>query len=52
MEEVGFTARPIATRTVDFGPVMTSYAERLEAAGLLEPGRREEELVVIRVDRS
>lgn len=52
MKEVGFTARPIATRTVDFGPVMTSYAERLEAAGLLEPGRREEELVVIRVDRS
>jgi release factor glutamine methyltransferase len=30
---------------------MTSYAGRLEAAGLLEPGRREEELVVIRVDR-
>ncbi|KZO58720.1 HemK2/MTQ2 family protein methyltransferase [Dietzia cinnamea] len=52
MKEVGFTARPIATRTVDFGPVMASYAERLEAAGLLEPGRREEELVVIRVDRS
>lgn len=52
MKEVGFTARPIATRTVDFGPVMTSYAERLEAAGLLEPGRREEELVVIRIDRS
>lgn len=52
MEQFGFTARVVATRTVDFGPVMTSYAERLEAAGLLEPGRREEELVVIRVDRS
>lgn len=52
LEQAGFTARPIATRTVDFGPVMTSYAGRLEAAGLLEPGRREEELVVIRVDRS
>lgn len=52
LEQAGFIARPIATRTVDFGPVMTSYAGRLEAAGLLEPGRREEELVVIRVDRS
>lgn len=52
LRESGFTARPFATRTVDFGPVMTSYAPRLEAAGLLEPGRREEELVVIRVDRS
>ncbi|MFI8695762.1 HemK2/MTQ2 family protein methyltransferase [Dietzia maris] len=51
LEQSGFTARAVATRVVDFGPVMTSYAERLEAAGLLEPGRREEELVVIRVDR-
>lgn len=47
----GFAAGIVATQTVDFGPVMTAYAPRLEAAGLLEPGRREEELVVIRVDR-
>ena len=47
----GFTAGIVATRTVDFGPVMTAYAPRLEAAGLLEPGRRDEELVVVRVDR-
>ncbi|KAA0918383.1 HemK2/MTQ2 family protein methyltransferase [Dietzia sp. ANT_WB102] len=52
LEESGFTAREVAARIVAFGPVMTSYAERLEAAGLLEPGRREEELVVIRGDRS
>lgn len=51
LTEGGFTARRVAGRTVPFGPVMTSYAARLEAAGLLEPGRREEELVVIRVDR-
>lgn len=47
----GFAAGIVATRTVDFGPVMTAYAPRLEAAGLLEPGRRDEDLVVIRVDR-
>lgn len=47
----GLVARPVATRIVDFGPVMTDYAGRLEAAGLLEPGRRTEELVVIRADR-
>lgn len=47
----GFTARVVASRTVEFGPVMNSYAERLEAAGLLEPGRRVEDLVVIRADR-
>ena len=52
MQQFGFEARAVATRTVDFGPVMTAYAERLEAAGLLEPVRRVEELVVIRVDRS
>ena len=41
----------VAGRAVEFGPVMTAYAGRLEAAGLLEPGRRVENLVVIRVDR-
>ncbi|MCT1515817.1 HemK2/MTQ2 family protein methyltransferase [Dietzia cercidiphylli] len=48
---VGFDARQVASRVVEFGPVMLAYAERLEAAGLLEPGRRVEELVVVRVDR-
>lgn len=48
---VGFEARQVASRVVEFGPVMLAYAERLEAAGLLEPGRRVEELVVVRVDR-
>ncbi|MFN3338119.1 MAG: HemK2/MTQ2 family protein methyltransferase [Dietzia sp.] len=49
--QVGFEARQVASRVVEFGPVMLAYAERLEAAGLLEPGRRVEELVVVRVDR-
>ncbi|MDZ4235777.1 MAG: HemK2/MTQ2 family protein methyltransferase [Dietzia sp.] len=48
---VGFDARQVASRVVEFGPVMLEYAGRLEAAGLLEPGRRVEELVVVRVDR-
>lgn len=51
MRRWGFEAEVVATRTVEFGPVMTAYAGRLEAAGLLEPGRRVEDLVVIRVDR-
>lgn len=51
LDRSGFDARRLTSRVVDFGPVMTSYAPRLEAAGLLEPGRRTEELVVIRVDR-
>lgn len=52
LTRAGLDARIVAGRTVEFGPVMTAYAERLEAAGLLEPGRRTENLVVIRVDRS
>lgn len=50
-EHAGFESRQVAARVVGFGPVMHAYADRLEAAGLLEPGRRTEELVVIRVDR-
>lgn len=50
LTDAGLSARPVATRTVDFGPVMHDYAERLEATGVLEPGRRREDLVVIRAD--
>lgn len=51
LQRAGFDAREVASQVVEFGPVMHGYAERLEAAGLLEPGRRTEQLVVIRVDR-
>lgn len=51
LTRAGLDARIVAGRAVEFGPVMTAYAGRLEAAGLLEPGRRVENLVVIRVDR-
>ncbi|MCJ0890904.1 HemK2/MTQ2 family protein methyltransferase [Rhodococcus sp. ARC_M5] len=47
----GFGVSDAACRTIDFGPVMMSRAEWLEARGLLEPGRRTEELVVLRGDK-
>ncbi|MEV6878964.1 methyltransferase [Amycolatopsis sp. NPDC051128] len=36
---------------IPFGPVLSGRTEFLEAAGLIEPGRRWEELVVLRADR-
>ncbi|MBX5332434.1 methyltransferase [Rhodococcus fascians] len=47
----GFGASEAACRTIDFGPVMTARAEWLEAKGVLESGRRTEELVVLRGDK-
>ncbi|AZG47586.1 methyltransferase [Gordonia insulae] len=44
-------AAVVQRRSIPFGPVMTARAEWLEQIGLLEPGRRSEELVVIRADR-
>lgn len=43
-------AAVIAREIIPFGPVMRSRAEWLESAGLIEPGQRHEELVVIRAD--
>jgi release factor glutamine methyltransferase len=40
-----------ARRMEPFGPVMLARAERLRACGLIGPGQRHEELVVIRADR-
>ena len=51
LKRCGFEVGVVASRTIPFGPVLTDYAERLEATGRLEPGRRTEELVVIRADR-
>ncbi|MFD8595307.1 HemK2/MTQ2 family protein methyltransferase [Kitasatospora sp. NPDC059646] len=42
--QVGVAAR----KTQEFGPVMTSRADWFERAGLIEPGVRAEELVVVR----
>lgn len=51
LTDSGFVAHTAARQTIDFGPVMTARADELEAAGRLEPGRRTEELVVIRAHR-
>ena len=44
-------AEVVAYQWIPFGPVLTSRAEWLEETGRLEPGRREEELLVIRADK-
>ena len=36
---------------IPFGPVLSGRTEYLEASGLIEPGQRMEELVVLRADR-
>jgi len=47
----GLDAEVIAYQWIPFGPVLSSRAHWLEATGRLEPGRREEELLVIRADK-
>ena len=49
--DAGLQAEVLARRTVAFGPVMRARAAMLEARGLVEPGQREEQLVVIGVRR-
>nr|WP_082964816.1 HemK2/MTQ2 family protein methyltransferase [Mycobacterium sp. ACS1612] len=47
----GLDAEIIAWQWIPFGPVLSSRAEWLEETGRLQPGRREEELLVIRADK-
>jgi release factor glutamine methyltransferase len=47
----GLDAEVIAWQWIPFGPVLLSRAQWLEETGRLEPGRREEELLVIRADK-
>jgi release factor glutamine methyltransferase len=47
LARVGLVPTVLATATVPFGPVMHARAALLEARGLIEPGQREEELVVV-----
>ncbi|ORB18603.1 methylase, partial [Mycolicibacterium moriokaense] len=51
LAEAGLDAEIVAYQWIPFGPVLTSRAAWLEETGRLEPGRREEELVVIRAER-
>ncbi len=52
LASAGMDAEVVAYQWIPFGPVMTSRASWLEDTGRLEPGRREEELVVIRADKA
>jgi release factor glutamine methyltransferase len=47
MAEVGLDARVIARAVLPFGPVMRARAALLEARGLITPGQRIEEIVVV-----
>jgi release factor glutamine methyltransferase len=51
LSSAGLDAEVIAWQWIPFGPVLTSRAEWLEEIGRLDPGRREEELLVIRADK-
>jgi release factor glutamine methyltransferase len=48
MSAVGLEPDVILRRRGALGPLMRARVEHLEAQGLLAPGRREEEVVVIR----
>jgi release factor glutamine methyltransferase len=52
LASVGLDAGIIARQWIPFGPVLSSRARWLEETGQLEPGRREEELLVIRADKA
>lgn len=52
LRDGGLKAAVVQRRSVPFGPVLRSRTAFLEEQGLIEPGQREEELVVIRGDRA
>lgn len=47
----GLRAHVVAERWIPFGPVLTARAHWLERVGLLDVGRREERIAVVRADR-
>ena len=51
LASAGLDAEVVAYQWIPFGPVLTSRAEWLEKTSRLEPGRRQEELLVIRADK-
>lgn len=51
LARAGLVPRVVATATVPFGPVMRARAALLESRGLIAPGQREEELVVVGAHR-
>jgi release factor glutamine methyltransferase len=51
LRSAGLKAAVITRRREPFGPVMREMAAELESRGLIGPGQRYEELVVVRADR-
>jgi release factor glutamine methyltransferase len=51
LRDGGLRAEVVLRSTIPFGPVLRSRTEFLEREGLIEPGQRHEDLVVIRADR-
>lgn len=51
LRAAGLRAEVVAEEWIPFGPVLTARARWLERAGLLEPGRRQERIAVVRADR-
>ena len=51
LASAGLDAEVVAYQWIPFGPVLRARAQWLEETGRLEPGRREEELLVIRADK-
>lgn len=51
LRSTGLDAEVVAARTIPFGPVLSARARWLEVTGLIRPGCRTEELVVIRADK-
>lgn len=51
LRAAGLKASVVARRRQPFGPVLRDRAAWLEQRGVIAPGQREEELVVIRADR-
>lgn len=47
MTAVGLDAQVVARATLPFGPVMRARAALLEGRGLIDPGQRTEEIVVV-----
>jgi release factor glutamine methyltransferase len=47
LQRSGLAARELARTTIPFGPVLRSRARMLEARGLIAPGHRSEELVIV-----
>lgn len=52
LERAGLRARVVARVRQPFGPVMWARARWFEGRGLIGPGEREEELVVVRGERT